>query len=189
MKVLCDMDGVVSNIMPLWLKLYNTDYNDYLKEEDVTEWGIEKFVKPECGIKVMHYLAYEGFFEKAAPYPESKEGIHTLLNMGCDIWFVTKLTNYAPNIIREKTAWVEKHHPTIGEKKVVFCQNKSTVKGDMMIDVYVENFKGFAGIRILYDRSWNRNVTDTELARGTSSICLRAKNWDSITHLVDSVLK
>ena len=180
MKILCDMDGVVGNIMVQWLKWYNEDYHDDLKEEDVTEWEIDNFVKPEAKAHIFKYLNIGGFFRSAVPYPDAKVGIRMLLNMGSDVWFVTKSTARAQSLMPEKMEWVDEHYPTIGHKKIIFCQQKSMVNGDMMIDDYVKNFEGFEGARVLFSRPWNQHVTMGEIAKGCNAIALRASRWESI---------
>ena len=43
-RVLCDMDGVVADIMSSWLQMYNRDYGDSIKAEDIVTRSIEKYV-------------------------------------------------------------------------------------------------------------------------------------------------
>ena len=38
------MDGVVADIMSSWLQMYNRDYGDSIKAEDIVTRSIEKYV-------------------------------------------------------------------------------------------------------------------------------------------------
>ena len=52
MIVAVDIDDVIISLVPTWLHLYNKDYKDNLSKNDITDWQIDKFVKPECGINI-----------------------------------------------------------------------------------------------------------------------------------------
>lgn len=52
MTILCDVDSVVANIMPEWLRMYNEECGDALRPPDIVEWDMHKLVKPECGRKL-----------------------------------------------------------------------------------------------------------------------------------------
>ena len=43
-----DCDNVLNNLTESVLKVYNEDYNDDLTPDDITDYYIENFVKPEC---------------------------------------------------------------------------------------------------------------------------------------------
>ena len=47
MIIACDVDNVLNNLTESVLKVYNSDYNDNLKIEDIKSYGIEDYVKPE----------------------------------------------------------------------------------------------------------------------------------------------
>lgn len=51
-----DVDDVCLDLNSVWLEDYNQVYNDNLKTEDITDWIITKFVKPECGNKIFDLL-------------------------------------------------------------------------------------------------------------------------------------
>ena len=67
--------------------------------------GIERFVKPECGNKVMHYLGHEGFFRNTVPYPEAKA------RNSAEFWGHD--TEFCCNILR----WRRCHEVTEVDKK------------------------------------------------------------------------
>ena len=53
--IILDVDDVVLNLVPNWLKLYNRDFNDNLTKEQITEWNITKFIKPEAKYSIYQY--------------------------------------------------------------------------------------------------------------------------------------
>lgn len=48
MTIGVDCDNVLNNLTESVLKVYNEDFNDNLTTNDITDYYIENFVKPEC---------------------------------------------------------------------------------------------------------------------------------------------
>ena len=46
--ILCDVDEVINNLVEKILVEYNKQYNDSLTLNDITDWEVKKFIKPEC---------------------------------------------------------------------------------------------------------------------------------------------
>ena len=184
MRILCDMDGVVVDIMSSWLRMYNRDYDDSLKVDDIVSRSIEKYVKPECGKGIYKYLRMKGFFRQARPYPEAKDGIQKLFNTENDIWFVATPPPDAEYFMQETREWVEEHYPQIGSKKVIFCMHKEIINGQVLIDDVFENFNGFSGAKVLFEKPWNRHITPARLADINDPQCIKTGNWDNIIDIV-----
>ena len=51
-----DIDGVLADLHTAWLDEYNKDFDDNLTISYITQWEMDKFVKPECGKKIFNYL-------------------------------------------------------------------------------------------------------------------------------------
>src|SRR5574340_1102112 len=71
--IFVDMDGVVANIIDHWLDEYNKDWNDNKTSKDMKSFGLEKYVKPECGPFVFDYMYRKKFFRKAKVYENSQK--------------------------------------------------------------------------------------------------------------------
>src|SRR5690625_2202655 len=54
--ILCDVDGVVADLLTEWVRRYNAKYDDDLSPEDITEWEMHRNVKPECGTDIHNFL-------------------------------------------------------------------------------------------------------------------------------------
>jgi len=184
MRILCDMDGVVRDVMSSWLRMYNRDYNDSLKVNDIVSRDIEKYVKPECGKGIYEYLSMKRFFRQAQPYPESQDGIQKLFNTENDIWFIATPALGSEYFIQETMEWVEEHYPQIGPKKIMFCLDKGIINGHVLIDDVFENFNGFCGAKVLFERHWNQHITPARLSDINDPQCVKTGNWD---HIVDIV--
>lgn len=74
MIVSCDIDGVLNNLTECVLQLYNQESGDNLSESDITEYRIERFVKPEYRNKISQYFrqTYLGI-DKMGCWMDSKD--------------------------------------------------------------------------------------------------------------------
>jgi 5'-nucleotidase len=184
MIILCDLDGVVMDIMSSWLRMYNRDYDDSLTVDDIVSRDIEKYVKPECGMGIYKYLGMKGFFRQAQPYPEAQDGIQKLFNTENDIWFVTTPAPDAEYFMQETREWVEEYYPQIGPKKIIFCLDKGIINGHVLIDDVFEHFNGFCGAKVLFERPWNQHITPARLSDVNDPQCVKTGNWDNIIDIV-----
>ncbi len=184
MRIFCDMDGVVVDIMSSWLRMYNRDYNDCLKVDDIVSSSIEEYVKPECGKDIYEYLRMKGFFRQAQLYPEAQDGIHKLFNTENDIWFVATPPPDSKYFMHETMEWVEEHYPQIGPKKIIFCLDKRIINGHVLIDDVFENFNGFSGAKVLFERPWNQHITPATLSDINDPQCVKTGSWDNIVDIV-----
>jgi predicted Zn-dependent protease len=58
LRVGVDQDWVLAKLTDKWVKYYNTIFGDNLKVEDIKEWDITKFVKPEAKECILNILIY-----------------------------------------------------------------------------------------------------------------------------------
>ena len=65
--------------------------------------------------------------------------------------------------------WLDEYFPFIDSKKIVFCNDKSLIRADVLIDDGWHNLVNFEGIKILYDYPYNQEVRN-----------LRVKSWNEI---------
>jgi len=184
MRILCDLDGVVMDTMSSWLRMYNRDYNDSLMGDDIVSRDIEKYVKPECGENIYKYLHTKGFFKQAQPYPEAQDGIQKLFDTENDIWFIATPVLDTKYFLQETAEWVEEHYPQIGSKKIIFCLDKGIIGGQVLVDDVFENFNGFSGVKVLFERPWNQHFTPARLSDINDPQCFKTGNWEDIINVV-----
>ena len=167
-----DQDGTLVSTNTKLLHLYNRDYDDNMKEEDITKWELSELVKPECGKKVLDYYRTAGFFRNLKPLPRAQEGIRYLHSLGHELFLVTD-GSCSSDSFKDKWESCEEHFPQIYPKKRMFVGDKSAFLGDILIDDGVHNLKVFKGWGILFDAPHNRDCNEY----------YRVKNWDEIIEL------
>jgi 5'-nucleotidase len=177
MIIYLDMDGTTVDLDHVWLAEYNRDYNDKLTREDLREYDIEAVVKTECGDKIFDYLHRKDIYFRAPFFEGAEEAIHALRLRGNDLYFATApyVTEY---VYWDKIRWVRKHFPELGAESLIFCPDKSLLRGDALVDDYYGHLERFKGHRILIDRSWNRHLDDGFLADRN---IIRLQDWGEIT--------
>lgn len=168
--LLFDLDGICCNLMKKWLAVYNRDYHDNLRPEDITSWDWEKFVKPECGKRIYHYLNRPGFFADLEPIEGCVESLERLAAI-CELVVVTASSRQAAG---DKIAWVRRHLPMVPRGNIVITHRKDLVRGDFMFDDAPKNLANHPAIRIMMDYPYNRHFHD----------CYRVHSWAEAERLI-----
>ena len=101
-----DVDEVIAALHVEWLKRYNKDYDDNLRHEDITNWSIENFVKPECGLKIYHYLEDVDLYDNVPVIDGALLGVEYLRQSGYRVVFVTSCQF---GMHDPKWAWLMRH--------------------------------------------------------------------------------
>jgi 5'-nucleotidase len=171
-KLGIDLDTTLNNLNEEWLRRYNDDYDDNLKEYPT--WDINKWVKPECGEKIFNYLHEPNFFYNLGIRENAKEVFEFLSNY-FDIYIVTA---YSVDACVDKVRWVEKHLPNFNVENIIFCNDKSVLNLDYLIDDGPHNIVGFKQIGIIYDMSYNRYLKNCDW-----TILPRVCDWLDIKNL------
>lgn len=161
--LLFDLDGICCNLAKKWLAVYNRDYNDNLTEAEIIEWEWHKFVKPECGKRIYHYLSRPGFFLDLEPIPGCIESLERLQHV-CELVVVTASPAAAAG---DKIRWVRQNLPMVPRENIVLTYRKDLVRGDFMFDDAVKNLRNHPATRILMDYPYNREFHD----------CHRVHSW------------
>lgn len=112
MRILVDLDEITADLIGEWVRLYNEEWNDCLTREQITDWEIHKFVKPECGKKIYQILHRPGLFESLPPHKGAIKGIGELLGHGHTVKFAT--SSPTAESCRGKVHWVDRYFADLG---------------------------------------------------------------------------
>jgi len=158
MIILIDLDNVAADLMKKWLDTYNSEYNDDLRAEQITTWGIETFAS-KCSPREFHNIIERAeFFADLDVFPNAVEVTARLQASGHELYFVTATPYDNPTAGYDKYNWVQKYFPHLGKTRVIQAHHKHMVKGDLLFDDGPINLQNFPGIKIAMDFAYNKNV-------------------------------
>lgn len=169
-KIGIDLDSTLNNLNEVWLDRYNEDYNDNLKH--FKKWDATYGIKSECDIKIYDYLKESGFFYNLDIQPNARRVVD-LLSKKYDLYIVTA---YQASTCVDKTNWIMEHLPSIDVRNIIFCNNKSVLNLDYLIDDGPHNILGFKQVGVIFDMEYNQHIPINEKR-------FRVKNWNEIEKL------
>jgi 5'(3')-deoxyribonucleotidase len=148
-----DVDGVVAANHVEWLRRYNKDYNDTMRKKDWTSWGIDKLVKPECGLKIYDYLKDPTLYDNIQPIPGALETIKELSKK----YRIIYVTATHIEVSGVKYNWLKKYDFITRIQDYVECSDKSLIRADYLIDDNIDNVKTFSGTGYIFTQPWNKD--------------------------------
>lgn len=139
-RLILDMDGVIADLLPDYLYVYNTIFEDDLEPENIRDWRVKKHVKD---VNVSEYVEnifkLKNFYFNLKPVKDSIFAIKTLSEI-CEIVIVTDPfviddVHVRNDIMLQKMLWIDKF---LGEyiniNNVIFTDQKYLIQGDVIVD-------------------------------------------------------
>lgn len=170
-RIAIDMDEVIADVIPKFIKLYNRDFGVPL--DLVIDPGNEVFMQiPEdVNQKWFEYINEPGFFRDLDVIPDSQEVIRALQEK-YDVYIVSAAMEFRNSLV-DKYDWLAEHFPFLDWQHIMFCGNK-IVEVDVLIDDRIKNFVNFKGRPLLYTSPHNLLITEYE----------RVNSWKDIANLL-----
>lgn len=137
LTVLCDLDGIVVDLLGPWLAAYNAKWDDNLTPDHITDWNIHQFAKPECGFKMYDFIDSGEVYKNLRALPGAVEGIKQIEKMGHEVIMVSAGSKNLATA-GHKLEWC-KEFLKFSRKKCIIAHKKELVCGDVFIDDSPEN--------------------------------------------------
>lgn len=176
LTVMVDIDGILNNLDEAVIEVYNEDSGDNLSPQDIKEYHIEKFVKPEYRDNFYKYFLDKRVWQRIKVVDGCQEVIEKLWNEGYNIIFVTKTE--CENLVKKRN-WLNRTFPFIGAKNIrnmlYSAPKKQLIRADIAIDDGLFNLIGDRTYySICLDKPYNQ--TDDSLIPNF----IRTYNWHEI---------
>ena len=190
MIIAVDVDGILADLLPEWLRRYNADYNDRLAVSDVTVWDTHTLVKPECGFKIYDYLTDPSLYDAVEALPGSQYGVERLRQLGHELIFAT---SNSFGMTDPKARWMIRKgflpavKGTSLPREYVPIKDKWRLQADLLIDDGGHNVSAWVQTRrraIMLETSHNQSL---DLPSMFYSWILRAKDWADIINYVEEI--
>lgn len=153
-----DVDDVLFDLVPLWVRKYNFIWDDNLDYKKVVEWDISKFVKVNCGKKIYSYLDSNMYLDSNL-VEDSDWGISQLRKMG---YRVIVVTSNSFNMGGVKFDWLNRNGFDIGKEDYVESGDKSLIKFNLLLDDNYDTIKSCGKRGVLFNRPWNLNYKHSQ---------------------------
>lgn len=157
-----DIDDVIINLIDRWLYEYNQDFEDNLTRENITDWDLSKFVKPECGQKIYRYIEDRTMYDYCQPVKDSLEAVNLLRTMG-RVVFVTASTIGSAG---RKYIWLKENGYIDHLEDYIESKDKGLINFSFLID---DNYRNVCNQKnsFLFNQPWNAKYFYAQ----------RIKNW------------
>ena len=179
MVILSDIDDVLQNFVPCWIKVLNEKHHTDVKLEDIVDWDIARFFPSLTREEVFWPIHQDFFLDLLSPNPGAPEYVKRLIDDGHEVYLVTA-TDYR-NIRAKFEHFVQKYFPFISWNQVIVTSNKQMLKGDVLVDDAVHNLENGDYQKILFSAPHNKNY-DAE-AHGM----IRADNWKEVYYIISKL--
>lgn len=146
-----DLDDTVWEFVKPLLNKYNLWYEDNVCYEDITDWDIHQFLKPEC--KNVFALCTAGFFDSLHIDKDVVDWL-TILNEIADLKFVSAC---ASETVPWRAALLKRELPFFRDDMLIKLYDKSLFKCDYFIDDNEDHCNATDARAFLISRPWNDN--------------------------------
>jgi len=184
MKIMLDLDGVVWDIMGIFVEIYNEKFNENVKYEDINGWWFFDYEK----WKVVYPLTLPRIME----YPVFEHYVDTYIydmNISHDVTILTAEANPVV-VLKNKLYSLHIFEGTHYDKIITVDPNENKLNYEA--DIYIDDNPNMAEkmyehpdrILLLLNQPWNQGFEDEK-----SENVWRVYSWDDIKLSIDIIEK
>lgn len=137
MTILCDLDGIVADLMSRWIAIYNEKHATRVTIHDLTKYHFESIAPGSLDL-----LRTPGMFANLSPLPGAIDGLKYLSRKN-DIVIVSA-PSQLPDSASDKMHWCREHLPFVKKHSIILASQKELVRGDMLLDDSPDQLKNWA---------------------------------------------
>lgn len=176
MIALCDLDGVLNNFADVCINKFNEDNGTHFTIDDVYTYDIAtSFGVTDFQYFLDNYLLSADIVNNCIPMKESVEYLEKVNNT----WDLRIVTAREWGQLTNIFEWFQEHFNYIKDRQIIRSQDKSIVRGDVLIDDSLDNILAFPAGRILFDYRFNRDVDDLQ------HFINRVKSWEDCYNVLE----
>lgn len=179
MRIMCDVDDVLNDLIPNTLALYNSRTGKNIQLDQLTEYTFCDCLAHDDASGIIALFKEKSLWDSLRPLPGSQKGLRTLVDKGHEIYLATATL---PETLPWKVEWLHKYFPFVHPDNVIRIKNKGLLKCDIMIDDNMDNLTDNICERVVLDYPWNRSNT-----KDYAYDIKRAKSWRDIVNFVNEI--
>lgn len=176
MRILVDMDGVLSDFDGEFLKRWRERYPDkfFVPIEERTTFYVKEQYPDELKPLVSEIVWEPGFFRDMMPVDGGKEALDEMKSLGHEVFICTSPLSTYKNCVLEKFEWVDRVLGPDWVKRIIITKDKTLVKANYIIDDKPE----ITGVEKI--PSWEHILYDCPYNKGVNKRRLTWKNWKTV---------
>lgn len=190
MKILVDLDGIVADMLPAWLRRVHELTGVLATPSDILKWNLnENSPLDKVDPKILFGILNEKDFNINLPLmPDAHYYLEQLHKAGHEVNIVT--ARYGTNCMPETLTWLQRAMPWLNvEKKVWFCYDKHRITGDVLIDDKAETLIKYREEHpnahlITIDYPYNQHAPE-----GTLRVQKNGYEWETIESLITKLTR
>jgi 5'-nucleotidase len=131
--LLIDMDQVLVDMVPAWLRLYETISGDKVDFNEIYNYDFSRSVKyPKL---LNSIIENPGFFRSLPPLPGAVDALKQVLKDDrYETIIVTQPPRKSDYAIKEKREWILDHIHDFDLENFIFAHKKYLIRGDLLFD-------------------------------------------------------
>lgn len=190
MRILVDMDGIVTDTLPTWLRWIHSATGVKAEVSDITKWNLNE--NPPLDAlpldQILEPLDESGFTLNLPEMPNACLFLKKLHDDGHDISIVT--ARQGKNCMPETIEWIERMMPWFDVKrKLCFVYEKARFDADVIIDDKAEYLAEYKQAHpeahlITIDYPFNKNAPAE-----THRVPNNGHEWETIEHYITKITK
>ena len=179
MRIACDIDGCINNLVDKTLEMYNAETGKNIQISDITAYNFYDCLPKDDADGIIHLFKRKDLWDSLSPAHNSQEGLKTLIDRGHKVYLATSTD---PNNFAYKTEWLRAYFPFIDMNNVIRIMDKSLLNVDIIIDDCIDNLKKSMCERIVIDHPWNQGKS-TDYAYDIH----RAYDFRDVINIIDEI--
>ncbi len=166
MKIALDVDGVLADIIFVWLDEYNKTHKKSVTKDDIMQWDFWK----ELGYdKYMFYEDLSNCWSRWIEVPLMEQGIANSVEKLHSVGIVDIVTARDTASTKYVKQWLAHNEIKYNDYVAVMRgRDKADLDYDVFIDDSPHNVVRIASKgknALLYDQPWNKSITDSKIVR------------------------
>ena len=179
MRIICDIDDILNDLIPKTLTLYNAHTGKNVQLADITTYDFYDCLPDEDANGIIEVFKDKKLWDSLRPLAGAQKGLRTLINSGHEVYLATATL---PETLPWKIEWLKKYFSFVNPDNVIRIKNKGLLKCDIMIDDHLDNLCSNSCERIVLDYPHNHSTT-----KDYAYSIKRAHNWKEIVNFVNEI--
>lgn len=169
MTILVDMDDVLEQLVPGWIRYVNERYGTNAVPQDVKNWDMSLAFPTLTKEQVYAAVSDDRLWSYVTPMPGAADALQRLKEAGHEIFIVTA-SHYKTLPVKMETV-LFRYYPFLDWDHVIITSKKQLIRGDVLVDDGPHNLCGGSYHKILFDAYHNRTFDAASIG------ATRVHNW------------